>query len=71
MKSDKNKIQGKKIGGPSSPLLRKVRHFDRGKISPTSATNGVLAQKMDQNVLKWAQKGLEINLAGLKIVFLY
>ena len=53
MKSDKNKIQGKKIGAP--PLLRKVRHFDRGKISPTSATNGVLAQIIDQNVLKRAE----------------
>ena len=54
MKSDKNKIQGKKIGAPP-PLLRKVRHFDRGKISPTSATNGVLAQIIDQNVLKRAE----------------
>ena len=57
MKSDKNKIQGKKLADPPPPLLRTVRHFDCGKISPTSATNGVLAQNRVKNGPKCAKKG--------------
>ena len=53
----KIKSKVKKLADPPPPLLRKVRHFDCGKISPTSATNGVLAQKMVKNGPKCAKKG--------------
>ena len=74
MKNDKNKIQGKKNWRALPPFYGKFATLTAEKFHPQVQQMVFLHKtglKMDQNVLKRAQKGLKINLGGLKIVFLY